>query len=394
MQFSIQREALLKPLQQVVGVVERRQTLPVLANLLVRVADGKVSFTGTDLEVEMIATTEAEKLADGEITIPARKLFDIVRALPDGARIELKLNGDRIALNAGRSRFTLATLPATEFPTIDEIELVERVSLPEEVLRDLMEHTSFAMANQDVRYYLNGMLLDLQEHTLRCVATDGHRLALKETQLESSVSTRRQIIIPRKGVNELVGLFETGDGQVELEFGRNHLRVRRGDVVFTSKLIDGRFPDYEAVIPLGADKKAVLDREVLRGALQRAAILSNEKYRGVKLELSPGKLRIVAHNPEQEEAVEELEADTVVSDLAVGFNVGYLLDALSALRGDKARLNLRDAQSSCLVQEDESDQARHVIIQLMSTGSGLAWSAGAVERRSGVLISGCRTDAP
>jgi DNA polymerase-3 subunit beta len=153
MQFSIQREALLKPLQQVVGVVERRQTLPVLANLLVRVADGKVSFTGTDLEVEMIATTEAEKLADGEITIPARKLFDIVRALPDGARIELKLNGDRIALNAGRSRFTLATLPATEFPTIDEIELVERVSLPEEVLRDLMEHTSFAMANQDVRYY-------------------------------------------------------------------------------------------------------------------------------------------------------------------------------------------------------------------------------------------------
>jgi len=159
-------------------------------------------------------------------------------------------------------------------------------------------------------------------------------------------------------------LFEAGDGQVELEFGRNHLRVRRGDVVFTSKLIDGRFPDYEAVIPLGADKQAVLDREVLRSALQRAAILSNEKYRGVKLELSPGKLRIVAHNPEQEEAVEELEAETGVSDLAVGFNVGYLLDALSALAGDKARLNLRDAQSSCLVQEDQSEQARHVIMPL------------------------------
>ncbi|WNL46248.1 DNA polymerase III subunit beta [Dyella sp. BiH032] len=364
MQFSIQREALLKPLQQVVGVVERRQTLPVLANLLVKVADGKLSLTGTDLEVEMIATTAADKLVDGETTIPARKLFDIVRALPDGAQIELKLNGDRAALNAGRSRFTLATLPATEFPTIDEIELVERVSLPEEVLRDLMERTAFAMANQDVRYYLNGMLLDLQEHTLRCVATDGHRLALKETQLDSKVSTRRQIIIPRKGVNELIGLFETGDGHVELEFGRNHLRVRRGEVVFTSKLIDGRFPDYEAVIPLGADKTAVLDREVLRSALQRAAILSNEKYRGVKLELSSGKLRIVAHNPEQEEAVEELEADTVVSDLAVGFNVGYLLDALSALRGDRARLNLRDAQSSCLVQEDENDEARHVIMPL------------------------------
>jgi DNA polymerase-3 subunit beta len=174
MQFSIQREALLKPLQQVVGVVERRQTLPVLANLLVKVADGQLSLTGTDLEVEMIATTAADKLADGEITIPARKFFDIVRALPDGAGIELRLNGDRVALNAGRSRFTLTTLPASEFPTVDSIELVEKVSLPEEVLRDLMERTAFAMANQDVRYYLNGMLLDLQEHSLRCVATDGH----------------------------------------------------------------------------------------------------------------------------------------------------------------------------------------------------------------------------
>lgn len=364
MQFSIQREVLLKPLQQVVGVVERRQTLPVLANLLVKVEGDHVQFTGTDLEVEMIAKTASSNNVDGEITIPARKLFDIVRALPDGSTISLKLNGDRVALTAGRSRFTLATLPSTEFPVIDEIELVERVTLPEEVLRELMDRTSFAMANQDVRYYLNGMLLDLQEHTLRCVATDGHRLALKQTQLESSVAARRQIIIPRKGVNELVGLFETGEGQVEIEFGRNHLRVRRGDVVFTSKLIDGRFPDYEAVIPLGADKTATLDREVLRSALQRAAILSNEKYRGVKLELSPGKLRIVAHNPEQEEAVEEVEAETTVEDLAVGFNVSYLLDALAALRGEKVRLSLRDAQSSCLLQEEGSEDSRHVIMPL------------------------------
>jgi DNA polymerase-3 subunit beta len=364
MQFSIQREVLLKPLQQVVGVVERRQTLPVLANLLVQASGERVSFTGTDLEVEMIASTPATGVHEGEVTIPARKLFDIVRALPDGAKIDVKLNGERVALNAGRSRFTLATLPSTEFPVIDEIELVERVTLPEEVLRDLMDRTSFAMANQDVRYYLNGMLLDLQEHTLRCVATDGHRLALKQTQLESSVAARRQIIIPRKGVNELVGLFETGEGSVEIEFGRNHLRVRRGDVVFTSKLIDGRFPDYEAVIPLGADKTATIDREVLRSALQRAAILSNEKYRGVKLELSPGKLRIVAHNPEQEEAVEEVECETSVSDLAVGFNVGYLLDALGALRGESVRLSLRDAQSSCLLQEEGSEDARHVIMPL------------------------------
>jgi len=364
MQFGIQREALLKPLQQVVGVVERRQTLPVLANLLVQARDGKVAFTGTDLEVEMVANIAVEGAKDGEVTIPARKLFDIVRALPDGVHIDLEQKGERVALKAGRSRYTLATLPAGEFPTIDDIELVERVSLPEAVLKNLMDRTAFAMANQDVRYYLNGMLLDLNEDTLRCVATDGHRLALAETALSSGVGSRRQIIIPRKGVMELIGLFEAGEGEVELEFGRNHLRVRRGEVTFTSKLIDGRFPDYEAVIPIGADKEVLLPRDALRAALQRAAILSNEKYRGVKLEVSPGKLCIMAHNPEQEEAVEELEAETSVDDLAVGFNVGYLMDALGALPGETVKVNLRDAQSSCLLQSSEDDRIRHVIMPL------------------------------
>ncbi len=364
MQFGIQREALLKPLQQVVGVVERRQTLPVLANLLVQVQDGKVAFTGTDLEVEMLASIEVGQAQDGEITLPARKLFDIVRALPDGVAIDLSLQGERMALKAGRSRFTLATLPASEFPTIDNIDLVEQVSLPEAVLKKLMDHTAFAMANQDVRYYLNGMLLDLNEDSLRCVATDGHRLALAETALASDVGARRQIIIPRKGVIELIGLFEAGEGEVELEFGRNHLRVRRGAVTFTSKLIDGRFPDYEAVIPIGADKEVMLPRDLLRAALQRAAILSNEKYRGVKLEVSPGKLCIKAHNPEQEEAVEELEADTQVDDIAVGFNVGYLMDALGALSGDTVTVKLRDAQSSCLLQASDDERIRHVIMPL------------------------------
>ena len=364
MRFSIQREALLKRLQHVVGVVERRQTLPVLANLLVVVDAEGVSLTGTDLEVEMIARTAAEDLAPGEVTIPARKLFDICRALPDGSRIKLEQNGERVVLSAGRSRFTLATLPATEFPTIDNIELVERVTLPEATLKELMERTGFAMANQDVRYYLNGMLLDLRETALRCVATDGHRLALAETRIETRVSAPRQVIVPRKGINELQGLFEPGDGTVDLEFARNHLRVRREDVTFTSKLIDGRFPDYEAVIPIGADKEVRVQRDDMRAALQRAAILSNEKYRGVKLEVSPNRLRIVAHNPEQEEAVEEIEAKTGVSDLSVGFNVNYLLDALGALAGDDVLLCLRDGQSSCLVRKPETDETRHVIMPL------------------------------
>ena len=220
------------------------------------------------------------------------------------------------------------------------------------------------MAHQDVRYYLNGLLLDLRDKTLRCVATDGHRLALTETTLDTEVTARRQIIIPRKGVLEMQGLLESGDGIVELELGRNHIRVRRDSVTFTSKLIDGRFPDYEAVIPIGADKEVRVGREELRFALQRAAILSNEKYRGVKLEVNPNKLRIVAHNPEQEEAVEELEVQTPVSDLSVGFNVNYLMDALAALSGDEIVLSLRDAQSSCLLRKVDSEDTRHVVMPL------------------------------
>lgn len=364
MRFSLLREVLLKPLQQVVNVVERRHTLPVLANLLAVVTSGQLSLTGTDLEVEMVARTSVEDARDGETTIPARKLFEIVRALPDGSRITLTAADDKITVQAGRSRFTLACLSANEFPAIDDIELVERIRVPEAALKELIERTAFAMAQQDVRYYLNGLLLDLRENALRCVATDGHRLAMCEAPLSSGVQARKQIIVPRKGVLELQRLLEGGDREVELEVGRNHLRLRREDVTFTSKLIDGRFPDYDAVIPIGADKEVRVDRETLRAALQRAAILSNEKYRGVKVEVSPGQLLLVAHNPEQEEAQEEVEADTKVDGLSVGFNVTYLLDALSALREDTVLIALRDANSSALLREAGNDRCRHVVMPL------------------------------
>ncbi|MBJ6985241.1 DNA polymerase III subunit beta [Luteimonas sp. MC1750] len=364
MRFSLQREAFLKPLAQVVNVVERRQTLPVLANLLALVKDGQLSLTGTDLEVEMVARCAVDDAQDGEVTIPARKLFDIVRALPDGSKVTVSQSGDRITVQAGRSRFTLASLPANDFPSIDEVEATERVEVPEAALKELIERTAFAMAQQDVRYYLNGLLFDLGEHRLRCVATDGHRLALCEAALEGGAHAKRQIIVPRKGVTELQRLLEGGDRVLELEMGRNHIRVKRDDVTFTSKLIDGRFPDYEAVIPIGADREVKVDREVLRAALQRAAILSNEKYRGVRIEVSPGQLKISAHNPEQEEAQEEIEADTPVDGLAVGFNVNYLLDALGALRDETVVLALRDANSSALVREAANERSRHVVMPL------------------------------
>ncbi|MBD7987407.1 DNA polymerase III subunit beta [Luteimonas sp. Sa2BVA3] len=364
MRFSLQREAFLKPLAQVVNVVERRQTLPVLANLLALVQDGQLSLTGTDLEVEMVARCAVDDAQDGEVTIPARKLFDIVRALPDGSKVTVSQSGDRITVQAGRSRFTLASLPANDFPSIDEVEATERVEVPEAALKELIERTAFAMAQQDVRYYLNGLLFDLGEHRLRCVATDGHRLALCEAALDGGTQAKRQIIVPRKGVTELQRLLEGGDRVLELEMGRNHIRVKRDDVTFTSKLIDGRFPDYEAVIPIGADREVKVDREVLRASLQRAAILSNEKYRGVRIEVSPGQLKISAHNPEQEEAQEEVEADTSVDGLAVGFNVNYLLDALGALRDETVVLALRDANSSALVREAANERSRHVVMPL------------------------------
>lgn len=364
MRFSLQREALLRPLQHVINVVERRQTLPVLANLLVVVADGRVSLTGTDLEVEMVASAAVEDSIDGETTVPARKLFEIARALPDGSRVQLVSSADKVVVSAGRSRFTLATLPANEFPSIEDVELVERVRVGEAVLKELIERTSFAMAQQDVRFYLNGLLFDLREDSLRCVATDGHRLALCEARLPGGAQTRKQIILPRKGVLELQRLLEGGDNEVELEIGRSHVRVRRSDLSFTSKLIDGKFPDYEAVIPIGADKLVTVDREVLRAALQRAAILSNEKFRGVKLEVEPGQLRIVAHNPENEEAVEEIEAQTSVQGLGIGFNVTYLLEALASLRGESIVIQLRDSNSSALVRESTDERCRNVVMPL------------------------------
>ncbi|HGM6614642.1 TPA: DNA polymerase III subunit beta [Stenotrophomonas maltophilia] len=364
MRFTLQREAFLKPLAQVVNVVERRQTLPVLANFLVQVQNGQLSLTGTDLEVEMVSRIAVEDAQDGETTIPARKLFEIIRALPDGSRITVSQTGDKITVQAGRSRFTLATLPSNDFPSVDEVEATERVAIGEATLKELIERTAFAMAQQDVRYYLNGLLFDLRGDALRTVATDGHRLALCETDLAKPSGSKRQIIVPRKGVTELQRLLESGDREIELEVGRSHVRVKRDDVTFTSKLIDGRFPDYEAVIPIGADREVKVDREALRASLQRAAILSNEKYRGIRVEVLPGNLKISAHNPEQEEAQEEIEADTTVSDLAIGFNVNYLLDALSALRDEEVIIQLRDSNSSALVRESSSEKSRHVVMPL------------------------------
>ncbi len=364
MKFTISREVLLQPLSQVIGVVERRQTLPVLANFMLVARDGRLTVTGTDMEVELISSVPADVNQDGEITIPARKLVDIIKALPDGSSITFSVSDEKATLSAGRSRFTLSTLPASEFPATDQVEALEKIVVAEATLKKMMDKTSFAMANQDVRYYLNGLLFDFNDQQLRAIATDGHRLAICDLDSSIEISSDRQLIVPRKGVLELSRMLASDGEEVTLAIGRNHIRLVKGDTTFTSKLIDGRFPDYKAVIPVGADKQMLVDKNTFIQALQRAAILSNEKYKGVRLEAAGSTIKIVAHNPQHEEAVEEIEAEFNFDRLAVGFNVTYLLDALMAIDTEQVSLELKDANSSCLVSAPDSDVNRHVVMPL------------------------------
>ena len=364
MKFTISREVLLQPLSQVVGVVERRQTLPVLANFMLVARDGRLTVTGTDMEVELISSVPADVLQDGEITVPARKLVDIIKALQDGSNITFSVSEEKATLSAGRSRFTLSTLPASEFPATDQVESLENITVSEVMLKKMMDKTSFAMANQDVRYYLNGLLFDFNGDQLRAIATDGHRLAICDLDSNIEISSDRQLIVPRKGVMELSRMLSGDDDEVILAIGRNHIRLVKGDTTFTSKLIDGRFPDYKAVIPVGADKQMLVDKATFIQALQRAAILSNEKYKGDRLEAAGSTIKIIAHNPQHEEAVEEIEAEFNFDRLAVGFNVTYLLDALMAIDTDQVSLELKDANSSCLVSAPDSNINRHVVMPL------------------------------
>ena len=364
MKFTISREVLIQPLSQVVGVVERRQTLPVLANFMLSARDGQLKVTGTDMEVELISTIPADVSQDGDITVPARKLVDIVRALPEGSGVTFSVSGEKATLSSGRSRFVLSTLPASEFPATDQVEALENVAAHEASLKKMIDKTSFAMANQDVRYYLNGLLLDFRGGQLRAVATDGHRLAVCDLDKAVEVSEDRQLIVPRKGVLELARMLSGDDGEVTLAIGRNHIRLVKDGMMFTSKLIDGRFPDYQAVIPIGADKQMLVEKDTFIHALQRVAILSNEKYKGVRLEATGFNIKIIAHNPQHEEAVEEIEAELNFERLAVGFNVTYLLDALMAIDTEQVSLELKDANSSCLVSAPDADDNRHVVMPL------------------------------
>ncbi len=363
MKFSAQRETLLGPLQAVAGVVERRQTMPILANFLLVAGSGRLAVTATDLEVELVADVELDVATDGEITVPGRKLLDICRALPEGATVSCSSDGQRMVIRSGKSRFTLSTLSADDFPTVDDIAAEQSITLEQSALKRLLDKTHFSMAHQDVRYYLNGLLLDVRGNQLKAVATDGHRLALCEAPMARSATADQQVIVPRKGVLELQRLLGS-DGDVTIAIGTNHLRVSLVGIRFTSKLIDGRFPDYDRVIPKDSAGQVTADRESLRRALQRAAILSNEKYRGIRLAASSDVVTIQAHNPEQEEAEEQVDVTYAGPDVEIGFNVNYLLDALGGVDGDEVILGVTDGNSSSLVQQPGDESLKYVVMPM------------------------------
>jgi DNA polymerase-3 subunit beta len=352
MEFLISREALLKPLQKVVGAVERRHTMPILGNLLLVVKNQLLSLTATDLEIELVVRVPlAAPATAGEITVPARKLLDICKALPDKAELTFKVFEHKAELKSGRSRFTLACLPAADFPRVEEGPGKVECALSQTLLRGLIDATSFAMAHQDVRYYLNGMLLEFSAQYLRAVAADGHRLAVATLDIKNRIEALTAVIVPRKAIIELQRLFGEGEEEIGLVIGDNHLRAITPNFSFSTKLIDGKFPDYRQVIPqLTEAQHAVIARKSFKEALARVSVLFSDKYRGAGIQFKPGLMTIVAHNPEKDEVEESFEIDYNGPELEIGFNISYLQEYLNYLKSETMQMSFSDANQSVLCE--------------------------------------------
>lgn len=365
MKFTISRENFLQPLQLVSGAVERRHTLPILANVLIKVSESSLWLTGTDLEVELISNvTLTGECVDGEITVPAKKLFDIIRGLSEESEVNFHLDGSKAIVRSGRSKYTLSTLSADDYPNLEDWEGEVEFELSRADLKHLIDSTHFSMAQQDVRYYLNGMSLETEENIIRTVATDGHRLALCRMEYKAATLPSRQVIIPRKGVLEITRLIEADDKLLKVHIGANHIRIFSNDFIFTSKLVDGRFPDYRRVLPKDGDKIIEASKDLLKNAFSRASILSNEKFRGVRLNLSSGELKITANNPEQEEAEEIVDINYQGDELEIGFNVAYLIDVFNSLHSENVKVTLADSNSSALIEDAADDSALYVIMPM------------------------------
>ena len=362
--LKAERDALLKPLQAVTGIVERRHTLPILSNVLLENTRGQTNFLATDLDIQINTVGPQSEAEDFRITTNAKKLQDILRALPEGSLVALDWAQNRLTLKAGKSRFNLQTLPAEDFPLMSVGEDVSAAfSLPQEAFKNMLSQVQYSMAVQDIRYYLNGLLMQAEGDQLRLVATDGHRLAYSSTTIDADLP-KSEIILPRKTVLELFKLLNQPNEPITIELLNNQVRFRCNDTVIVSKIVDGKFPDFNRVIPLDNDKIFLVGRTQLLGALERAAILANEKFRGVRLQLNPGVMRVLCSNNEQEEAQEELEIAYQGNELEVGFNISYLMDVLRNVHADDLQLAFGDANRSTLFTIPDNPNFKYIVMPM------------------------------
>ncbi|MCX7101997.1 MAG: DNA polymerase III subunit beta [Methylobacter sp.] len=381
MKFIINREEILLPLQQIVSVIEKRQTMPILSNVLLIIEDDQLILTGTDLEIQIIARISIQAVSSGSITVPARKFLDICRLLPNGAEIKFELHEDvpgkdmgteslsitgssKVKITSSRSRFSLSCLPADNYPEFSESELENHFFINSGKFKKAFDKTVFCMANQDVRYYLNGLLLHVSNSKLKLVASDGHRLSIYEDILDQATGFDARIIIPRKGVLELSRLLDDPEVELKIEFSTNNIRVFIKNIIFSAKLVDSKYPDFSKVFQQEFFSPVHIQRQLLKEALTRVAILSNEKFKGVSFDLDNESLKISTHNPDHDEAEEELITEYLGAPLSVAFNVQYLLDAVSNLDSELAVLTIASNASCCFLDEPIDSGYKFIVMSM------------------------------
>lgn len=365
MKFVISRDRILPSLQQIVSVIEKRQTMPILSNVLLTTSDNYLIMTGSDTEIQIVAKVYCDTIdLQGDITVPARKFLDICRLLPNGSDIKFELQDDKVKLSSGRSRFSLSTLPAEIYPEFSELQYEYQFIINAGKFKKGLDKTLFCMANQDVRYYLNGLLLNISNSKLKLVASDGHRLSIFEDDIGESTGYEVRIIIPRKAVQELSRLLEDPEAELHVQFSSNHIKIHYKDVVFSSKLIDAKFPDFGKVFNQAFRTPLLIQKQLLRDALTRVAILSNEKYKGVTFDLAGDLLKLSTHNPEHDEAEEELIIDYQGESFSIAFNSQYMLDAVSNLDAELAVVTIAGNASTCFIEEPEQPRFRFIVMPM------------------------------
>jgi DNA polymerase-3 subunit beta len=364
MKFIINREELLIPLQQIVSVIEKRQTMPILSNVLIVVEEESLYLTGTDLEIQIVAKINIKLATPGSITVPARKFLDICRLLPTGSEIKFDLQQDKVKISSNRSKFSLSCLPADNYPEFSEAELENTFSINAGKFKKALDKTVFCMANQDVRYYLNGLLLNISNSKLKLVASDGHRLSIYEDAMDEGTGYEARIIFPRKGVLELNKLLDDPEVELKAEFSSNNIRIFIKNLIFTAKLVDSKYPDFGKVFQQEFFTPIHIKKLLLKEALTRVAILSNEKFKGITLDISADSLKISTHNPEHDEAEEEIAIEHLEDPITIAFNAQYLLDAISNIDSEDAVLTFAKNASSCFIDEPKQSNYRFIVMSM------------------------------